>query len=212
MIDLWWSEAERYDVLPLNNEPGRHGDRRYRHDRYVYFPGIGSLPANVAPNLRDRGFHIVADLDVPADGRVEGAIVCHGGPAGGYAVYAKNNRLHYVHNLLGATITTVSASVSLPPGHVAARVVFTPTGRFQGDIALFYDDVPVGEGHLARTTPITYGVEGFTVGYDRGAPVTPAYEAPFAIDHGVLRRVVIEGIGPAYRDRVAEERVALAQQ
>jgi arylsulfatase len=212
MIDLWWSEAERYDVLPLNNEPGRGGDRRFRHDRYVYFPGIGSLPANVAPNLRDRGFHIVAELEVPADGGVEGAIVCHGGPAGGYAVYAKDNRIHYVHNLLGATVTTVSASIPLPAGTVSARVVFTPTGRFQGDVALYYDDIPVGEGHVARTTPITYGVEGFTVGYDRGAAVTSAYEAPFAIDHGVLRRVTIDGIGSPHRDHAAEERVALAQQ
>jgi arylsulfatase len=178
----------------------------------VYFPGIGSLPANVAPNLRDRGFHIVAELEVPADGGVEGAIVCHGGPAGGYAVYAKDNRIHYVHNLLGATVTTVSASIPLPAGPVSARVVFTPTGRFQGDVALYYDDIPVGEGHVARTTPITYGVEGFTVGYDRGAAVTSAYEAPFAIDHGVLRRVTIDGIGSPHRDHAAEERVALAQQ
>ncbi|MEY2404737.1 MAG: hypothetical protein QOD38_2288, partial [Acidimicrobiaceae bacterium] len=212
LIDLWWSEAERYAVLPLNNEPGRGGDRRFRHDRYVYYPGIGSLTANVAPNLRDRGFHIVAELDVPATGGADGAIVCHGGPAGGYAVYIKDNRLHYVHNLLGATITTVSASIPIPAGRVAARVVFTPTGRFQGDIALYYDDIPVGEGHLARTTPITYGVEGFTVGYDRGAAVTPAYQAPFDIDHDVLRRVVIDGIGTPHRDRAAEERVALAQQ
>ena len=143
---------------------------------------------------------------------MEGAIVCHGGPAGGYAVYAKDNRIHYVHNLLGATLYTVSATLPLPAGTVAARVVFTPTGQFQGDIAFYYDDIPVGEGHVARTTPITFGVEGFTVGYDRGAAVTSAYEAPFAIDHNVLQRVIIDGFGPPHRDRVAEERVAMAQQ
>ncbi|MEY2457337.1 MAG: hypothetical protein QOK06_2431 [Acidimicrobiaceae bacterium] len=212
MVARWWEDAERFNVLPLNNQPGRHGDRRYRHDRYVYHPGIGSLPETVAPNLRNRGFHIVAELEVPADGGVQGVIVCHGGPAGGYAFYAKDNRIHFVHNLLGAELTTVSATVSLPPGPVNARAVFTPTGRFKGDIALYYDDVPVGEGNLARTTPISYGVEGFTVGYQRGAAVTPAYDAPFAIDHSVLHRVVIDGIGPPHRDQVAEERVAMAQQ
>jgi arylsulfatase len=212
MVARWWEDAERFNVLPLNNQPGRHGDRRYRHDRYVYHPGIGSLPETVAPNLRNRGFHIVAELEVPADGGVQGVIVCHGGPAGGYAFYAKDNRIHFVHNLLGAEMTTVSATVPLPPGPVNARAVFTPTGRFKGDIALYYDDVPVGEGNLARTTPISYGVEGFTVGYQRGAAVTPAYDAPFAIDHSVLHRVVIDGIGPPHRDQVAEERVAMAQQ
>jgi arylsulfatase len=109
-------------------------------------------------------------------------------------------------------LTTVSASLPVPDGRVSARVVFTPTGRFAGDIALFYDDVPAGEGHIARTTPVSYGVEGFTVGYQRGAPVSTAYEAPFTIDHAVLRRVIIDGIGRAHRDPAAEQRVAMAQQ
>jgi arylsulfatase len=212
MIDRWWEDAERFNVLPLNNQPGRHGDRRFRRDRYVYHPGIGSLPETVAPNLRNRGFHIVAELVVPAEGAVHGVIACHGGAAGGYSFYAKDNRVHFVHNLLGARATTVSATVALPPGRVAARVVFTPTGRFQGDVALYYDDVPVGEGHLSMTTPVSYGVEGFTVGYQRGASVTSDYDPPFAIDHSVLERVVIDGLGPPHRDRAAEERVAMAQQ
>ena len=45
MIDLWWSEAERNQVLPLTNQPGRHADQRWRRSRYEYTPGIGQLPA-----------------------------------------------------------------------------------------------------------------------------------------------------------------------
>lgn len=212
MIEMWWQQAEQFQVLPLNNQPGKHGDTRYRHERYMYHPGIGSIPEHMAPNLRNRGFHLVAQLEIAEGVDVDGAVVCHGGPAGGYAVYIQNRRLHYVNNLLGATVTTVSSSVPLPVGRVNARVVFTPTGRFAGDIALYYDDVPVGEGHVARTTPVSYGVEGFTVGYQRGASVSSAYQAPFAIDHAVLQRVVIEGIGRAHRDPAGEQRVAMAQQ
>jgi arylsulfatase len=178
----------------------------------VYHPGIGSLPEAVAPNLRNRPFNILAELDVPEEGSVDGVIVCHGGAAGGYSMYVKDRRLHYANNLLGATITTASASVPLPKGPVVARAVFTPTGRFEGDLALFYDDVPVGDAHLPRTTPISYGVEGFAVGYQRGAPVTPAYSGRFPLDPAVLRRVVIEGLGPPHRDPSAEERAAMAQQ
>ncbi len=212
LIDLWWTEAERFQVLPLNNQPGKHGDRRSRRDRYVYHPGIGTLPEVVAPNLRNRGFHVVAEIDRGNGASADGVVVAHGGPQGGYAIYIKRNRLHYVHNLLGATVMTVSASVELPHGATAARVVFTPTGRFEGDVALYYGDVPVGEGHIARTTPISFGVEGFSVGYQRGAAITDAYEAPFAINHAVLTRVVIDGMGDAYPDTPAEERAALAQQ
>jgi hypothetical protein len=178
----------------------------------VYHPGIGTLPEAVAPNLRNRGFHVVAEIDRADGASADGVVVAHGGPQGGYAIYVKGNRLHYVHNLLGAAVMTVSASVELPNGATSARVVFTPTGRFAGDVALYYGDVPVGEGHIARTTPISFGVEGFSVGYQRGAAITEAYDAPFAIDHAVLTRVVIDGLGPAYQDRPAEERAALAQQ
>jgi arylsulfatase len=215
LIDVWWDEAERYQVLPLNNRPGSQGDRRYKRQRYVYHPGIGSLPQLVAPNLRNRPFVITAELVVPEGGGadVSGVVVCHGGPAGGYSVYVRDGRLHYVHNLLGATLSTVGANVVLPAGPVRARVVFTPSARFAGDVALFYNDLPVGEGHIARTTPITYGVEGFAVGYQRGASVSPdAYEAPFEFTPGVLRLVIVDGLGPPYRNPAAEERAALAQQ
>jgi arylsulfatase len=200
-------------VLPLNNQPGRHGDRRARLDRYVYHPGIGTLPEAVAPNLRNRAFQVVAEIErTAASVSADGVVIAHGGPQGGYAVYVAGGRLHYVHNLLGSASFTVSASVELPVGSTAARVVFTPTGPFRGDVELFYGDVPVGQGHLPRTTPISFGVEGFSVGYQRGAALTDAYEAPFAISHDVLKRVVIDGIGPAYRDLPGEERAALAQQ
>jgi hypothetical protein len=212
MVERWWAEAEHFQVLPLNNQPGRHGDRRYRLDRYVYHPGIGSLSEVLAPNLKNRAFHVVAELDVAEGSDPDGVVVAHGGPSGGYAVYVKQRRLHYVHNLLGSSVYDIGASVELPAGRTAARVVFTPTGRLRGDIQLFYDDLPVGEGHLPRTTPFTYGMHGFTVGHQRGAAVCDGYVAPAVMAPGVLRRVVIEGIGRSYRDPVAEERAALAQQ
>jgi arylsulfatase len=213
LVELWWAEAERYDVLPLNNQPGRHGDRRHRRDRYVYHPGIGSLPEVVAPNLRNRAFHVAAELHLSPDRAPDGVVVAHGSHAGGYAVYVKGGRLHYVHNFLGAAVTTIGADVALPAdGTVVARVAFRPTGRFAGDVALYYDDVPVGQGHVEPTVPITYGVEGFTVGHQRGSAVSSDYEAPFAIDPQVLSHVVIDAAGRPYRDPAAEERVAAARQ
>jgi hypothetical protein len=213
MIELWWREAERFQVLPLNLPGSGGNDRRFRRDRYVYHPGIGALPEAVAPNLRNRSWHLVAELDLTGDVDPDGVVVAHGGPQGGYAVYIDDRRLHYVHNMLGARSSVVSASVPLPTGvQTTARVAFTATGRFQGDVELFYGDVPVGSGHVARTVPVSFGVEGFSVGYQRGASVTDAYETPFAIDHRVLRRVVVDGLGPPYRDQEGELRAALAQQ
>ena len=211
MVDLWWSEAERNQVLPLNNQPGRHGDRRYRKDRYEYHAGIGVLPAAVAPNLRNRGFRITAELDLPADG-ADGVIVTHGGASGGYALYLQGGRLHWTYNWLGAELTTISSESDLPAGRSTVGMTFAPTGRFEGDVTLSCDDIPIGKGHVAATTPVTYGIVGFTVGYQRGTAVSPTYHPPFAIDHRVLRRVVVEPDGLEYRDPPAEEQAAVAMQ
>ena len=59
MIDLWWTRGRAQPGAPAHQPcPGRHGDRRYRRNRYEYYAGIGSLPDAVAPNLRNR---VVAD-------------------------------------------------------------------------------------------------------------------------------------------------------
>jgi arylsulfatase len=210
--ELWWREAERFQVLPLNNQPGRFGDTRFRRERYVYLPGISSIPESMAPNLRNRGFRISAALQVPADGPCEGVIVGHGGHSGGYAMYLADRRLHWVNNLLGTTITTVSAEVELPAGEVLVAVEFSATGRFQGEVQLWYGDVPVGRGAIPMTTPLTYGVDPFSVGRQRMTPISPALHGQADITPGVLHSVVVEPQGRPWRDPEGEARAALATQ
>jgi arylsulfatase len=212
MQEMWWSEAERYQVLPLNNMPMLHPDLRFRRERFVYTPGIGHLPQVIAPDLRNRAFEIAAELDVPETGDVEGVIVAHGAHSGGYALYLVGRRLHYAYNFLGAELTTVSANVDLPPGPIVARAVFTLVGAFTGDIQLFYDDVPVGQGRIPRMQPLTYGMHGFGVGYQPGGPIAPACHGKFAITPGVLRRVTVEIVGRRHRDAAGERRAGLAMQ
>jgi arylsulfatase len=210
--ELWWVEAQRNQVLPLNNQPGRYGDRRWLRDRYVYHAGIASIPEMTAPNLRNRSFHINAELSIPADGNCDGIIVCHGGHAGGYALYLKGRRLHYVYNFLGSFSTVISASEELPVGDVLVRAVFNATGRFRGDMNLYYGDVPMGSGSLPITVPLTYGVDPFSVGYQRMGAIHTDLPGKFEMPNGVLHRVIIDAIGKAYRDPEGEARAALAKQ
>jgi arylsulfatase len=210
--ELWWEEAQRNQVLPLNNQPGRYGDRRWTRDRYVYHAGIASIPEMTAPNLRNRSFHINAELTIPATGDCDGIIVCHGGHAGGYALYIKGRRLHYVYNFLGAFSTVISASEELPAGDLLVRAVFNSTGRFRGDMNLYYGDVPMGSGSLPITVPLTYGVDPFSVGYQRMGSIHTELPGKFEMPEGVLHRVIVDAIGKAYRDPEGEARAALAKQ
>jgi arylsulfatase len=211
LVELWWAEAERYQALPLTNRPVQGRDHRYRRDRYEFRPGIGSLPEAVAPNLRNRAWRLFAELAVP-EGGVAGVIAGHGGSTGGWVVYVRDGRLYYAHNHLGTTLTTVGAEVPLPAGPVVARVEFTPTTPFAGDVDLSYGDVPVAQGHVPRTHLVTFGDEGFTVGYQRGTSISPGCEGSFEFTPGALRRVIIEAAGRPHRDPAGEQRAGMARQ
>jgi hypothetical protein len=92
------------------------------------------------------------------------------------------------------------------------RLVFTRSGA-GGTVELFYGDVPVGSGQIARTTPLTYGTPGFAIGFQPAGPIHPGLQGRAELSPTVLRRVVIE---PAHRDGVDEasggSRVDLATQ
>ncbi len=211
LIELWWAEAERNQVLPITNMPGRHGDRRYRRDHYEYYAGISSLPDAVAPNTRNRSWQVTAEIDNTA-GDAAGVIANHGCATGGYALYVKDGRLCYVDNFLGTTLTTVRADLELPKDQVTVKCAFTSTGMFEGEVELFHDDAPVGKGAIPRTTPISFGMSGFEVGYQRGPSTTPDYEAPFRFTPERLGKVSFDVQGRSWLDPDAQSRVANATQ
>ena len=191
--------------------PGRHGDYRYRRDHYEYYAGISSLPDTVAPNLRNRSWQVTAEIDNTA-GDVAGVIANHGSAAGGYTLYVKDGRLCYAYNFLGATITTVRSEVDLPRSRTTVRCTFRSTQPFQGEIEMFYDELPVGSGSIPRTVPVSFGISGFEVGYQRGPSTTPDYEAPFPFTPGALGKVVFDVEGRAPQDAAAQARVGMAIQ
>jgi arylsulfatase len=204
---LWWTEAERYQVLPLNNQPGVFGDTRYRRQRYVFRGQVGPLAEAIAPNLKNRSFVITAEL-VPPGGRPRtGVIAAHGGHAGGYVLFVEDGRVHFTYNFVATQVSTVAAEVTLPSEPVEVKVVFTRTGP-GGDVELFYGDVPVGSGQIPRTTPLTYGTPGFAIGFQPAGPIHPGLEGRAELSPTVLRRVVVESSrrdrsdGPPLRSRV----------
>jgi arylsulfatase len=95
MIALWYVEAGKYSVLPLDSRgTTRLADERPQltKDRqtYVYYPGTQAVPENVAVKLLNRAHRLTAEVDIPKGG-AEGVLVCHGGGSGGYSLFVKDN-------------------------------------------------------------------------------------------------------------------------
>ena len=195
MIERWWSEAGRYNVLPLDDrgvirsieQPGLNRP----HTVVTYYPGMTSVPRSNMLNFRNRSYTITADVEIPQRG-AEGVLVSLGGRFGGFSFFIEKNRLSYVYNWFGLERYTVTSTEAPPAGSAKLRLEFTTAGANAGLATLFINDKRVGEGKIAKLVPVTFGLsEGLTIGRDPSTPVTEGYQSPFEFT-GRIKKVVME--------------------
>jgi arylsulfatase A-like enzyme len=202
--DLWWSEAAKYNVLPLdwraverlNSElmgrPSLSGDRR----TFTYYPGQVALPNDAAPRILNRSWTLTADIDVPESG-VEGMIATHGGLVGGYGLYVREGKLTFVYNYLALERYTVAATTPVPKGKVQIKIDFAYHGAVGelgkgATVSMTANGTKVAEGELPGTIPIQISLgEGFDIGMDVGSPVEFNYKLPFKFT-GNIEKVTID--------------------
>jgi arylsulfatase len=217
--DLWWVEASKNNVLPIDagttqrvRRPRPAGHRR----RFVYYPGGAPVEAAAAANMKNRSHSMTADVEIP-EGGAEGVLLAVGSRFGGWSLFVKDGLLKYAYNFLGRNMQTVASDRKVPPGHHLLASSFEKTGQQPfgagGVLRLFIDGEQVGEMTLPFTIPVLAGAgESLQVGRDAGAPVTEEYTAPFAFT-GVLHRVVVDLAGhEPPRDLEQEAVIEMARQ
>ena len=204
LIDGWWEEAERYNVLPLaDNLSIRFPSATKPGRRFTFYPGKASVPSRRAPNIGDRSHRITADIDRSTTSD-EGVLIAQGGRHGGYAFFIKDNRLCYEFNFLGLQKFRVESEGELPAGKLTVRADFTKTGTLQGVMRIYANGAKIGEGEITRTTRLGLGLlEPLDIGRDRQTPVSDLYECPFEFT-GKLERVEVTMGGRETLDPLAE--------
>ncbi|KRE25427.1 arylsulfatase [Mycobacterium sp. Soil538] len=213
LIDLWFTEAGRYNGLPLGDlniietmsrwRPYLAGERQ----SYVYYPGTADVGMGAVVELRGRSFAVLAEVAVDGGG-ADGVIVKHGGAHGGYVMYVQGHRLHFCYNFLGEEEQTLSASEPLAPGLHTLGFAFTLTGTAEGshtpigDAALYVDDAQVADYGGMCVHPGTFGLASasLSVGVNNGSPVSRAFAAPFPFSGGTIAQVTIDVTGAPYAD------------
>ena len=88
MVDLWWIEAGKNGVLPLDDRrqelwrptPRKRTPRNRR--RYVILPPVGHINSDVAPAIGNRTFKITAEIDRPT-ANSQGCLVSYGASTNG---------------------------------------------------------------------------------------------------------------------------------
>ena len=223
MIGMWYTEAGKYNVLPIDSRgTARIAEQRPQiatdRNRYVLYPGTQSIPATAAPKILNRPYSINAEVDI--DDNTEGVLLSMGGNDGGITLYVKDRLLCYAHNFVALNVYTVTSQPKVPDGHHFLSVEFAPTGKPEpkagkgtpGTVTLYVDGEQVGQGEFPVTTPIRLAQGGaMLVGADTGSSVTPAYQPPFRFT-GTIRRVIVDVSGEHVQDYEAQMKIALAKQ
>ena len=218
MTELWWSEAEKHNVLPLDDRfAARFAENAARfqgaRNNFVFHAGMGHVPSDVAPDVRSRSYTIEAHVEIEA-GSAEGVLIAHGDATSGYSLYIKDG--HLVHDLnIGGGHEIVTSDRKVPAGarrfgvRVERLVRDTPPARGSRTgvtaYTLLIDGEPAGslQTQLAFNNFISWS--GLDIGRDRSSPVSH-YDAPFEFTGRLLRVTVVmhddqkldgEGIGAA---------------
>ena len=196
MQDLFYAEAAKHDVLPLDNssltrwnapKPNLTGGRKV----FTYTGPLTGIPNSGAPSILNKAYTITAEVTIPKGG-AEGMIVTDGGRFGGYALFLskgvggiRKGKPVFLYNLLNLK-RTVWAGPELSAGKHTIVFDYKPNepGLGKGGMGvLTVDGKVVARNSMEHSTPITFPEdETFDIGSDTRTGVALLeyrYDVPF---------------------------------
>jgi arylsulfatase A-like enzyme len=196
---LFWEDAEKYDIKPL-----LAGFATFfgilpplgTQTTYTYHGDVQNIAPGVIPRIYNHSYTISADLHVPADG-AQGVIVAEGSHLGGFTLFLDGGKLKHTYAFLGVFEYTQESETELPLGDVEVQMSFVADEAklaTAGDVTLFVNGKPVGNGRMDHTVPFHFtGYSGMDIGRDNGLVVDRSYadKAPFAFT-GTVKKVVFD--------------------
>ena len=189
MIDLWWLEAGRNGVLPLDDRVGQRG-RRLEKPRtsYRFIPPMAHVPRVRSPSLADGNWLLKADVEI-SSAETEGVIFAQGSFLNGISLYVQNGFLAFVYTVMDTPNTWISKDL-LPLGRVTLDLLFQKQNPHSGVFLLKVQNKEIASIVISDTTHMA-SMRGADVGRDLDAPVTDLYIAPFNFT-GIIHSVLIK--------------------
>jgi arylsulfatase len=198
MEKLFWTEANKYQVLPLDASfatrvvsprPSLAAGRT----NFSWSGEITGTPNGDAPSLLSTSYHFTADVEIPPGG-AEGMLVTQGGRFGGYGFYIHKGKPVFLYNLLAYKRVRWEAPSALSPGKHTLEFDYKYDGLGMGTLAfnntsgvgrggtgvLLVDGNEVARQSIDRSIPFSMPWdENFDIGVDTGTPVSDEYKMPF---------------------------------
>lgn len=194
--DLFYAEAKKYNVLPLDNSTlARWNAPRPNltagRTEFTYRGELSGVPASAAPSTLNKSYTITADVEIPDDG-AQGMIVTEGGRFGGYGLFLSqgdfgvgSGKVVFLYNLLDLK-RTLWEGPELEPGKHRIVFDFKSDGKglgAGGTGVLSVDGKEVARNSIDHGIPVTFPEdETFDVGLDTRTGVAlleHRYDTPF---------------------------------
>jgi len=199
MEKLFWKEAEKYQVVPLDSSvvtrmitprPSLTAGRNV----FTWTQPLTGTPNGDAPSVLNTSYSFKAEIEVPQGG-AEGMLITQGGRFAGYGFYLLKGKPVFLWNLVDLKRIKWEAPEALAPGKHVLEFDFDYDGL--GFATLAFDSVSgigrggtgtlkvdgkaVAEQKMENTLPITLAWdENLDVGSDTGTPVDDNdYQVPF---------------------------------
>ena len=202
MIDLWWAEAEKNSVLPLDDRTIELFGARFRphsphpvDQRYVYRPPMSPLHGQAAAAIGGRDFDLTARISRTAG--QDGVLFATGTENSGIAVFVQDDRFVVDYNAFNDH-AMIASTVAVPTGDSTLVARLRRGAGRSGSISLEVNGQPAGAVELPLVMMMISSV-GASIGYNHGSAVSERYEAPFGFA-GALHSLEIQLIdddGPA---------------
>ncbi|MCZ9884929.1 arylsulfatase [Arthrobacter sp. B2a2-09] len=200
---LWWAEAERYGVLPLDDRSlkellGATPEAAHQpRETLVLRAGQSHLGFTTRLTGSSRDMDVSARL-VRQTGTEQGVILASGTRYGGYVLYILDDRLCFEHRFLGEHIV-VRSEIPVPAGPSTAGFRLRQGGGGSAGLDLVIDGLQAGAGQIP-TTSTQLAFYGLDVGLDRASQVSDAYTAhsTFPLPPGALKDVTIDFAAAAH--------------
>ncbi len=194
LIALWWEEAHRHGVLPLDDRLIELFGARFRPNsphptdrRYVYRPPMSPMPGQASAAIGGRAFDLTARITRgPGE---DGVLYATGTENSGLSIFVQDDKLVVDYNAFDDHVI-LESSVAVPTGDSTLVARLRRGQGSGGSMALDVDGQPAGSAELPLYMQMMSSV-GPSVGYDHGSAVSNRYEAPYPFA-GSLHEVVIQ--------------------
>jgi arylsulfatase A-like enzyme len=190
--DLWWSEAGRYDVLPLDDRsvelfqaPPPPGSPRNRKV-FNYYPPVSHIEPSTAPPLGHHSYLITVEINCLNDG----VLIAYGDSTSGFVIYMKNENVTYEYNAGGQK---TKCSLELTKKCNIITFEFRLEENKSASVRLGSNNLKGKWFKIPRVFSFL-ALSGMDIGRDSLSPVSPEYEAPFEF-LGEIYHLCIELVG-----------------